>query len=136
MINNFTLRTRASERGFHIITDEILRTLPKLPQKGYFSAFIQHTSAGLTINENSDPDVLHDFELYLNDIVPEDKAGLKHTLEGKDDMPSHIKSSLVGNHISVPIVDGKLALGTWQGIYLCEFRTNPKMRTIILTIQS
>lgn len=136
MTEHITIRIKAPSRGFHIISDEILKQLPQLPQMGYFHAYIKHTSAGLCINENSDPAVLHDFELYMNRIVKEDVPGLKHTVEGPDDMPSHVKSSLLGHHISIPIVDGKLDQGTWQGIYLCEFRNSPKPRTIILTIQT
>ncbi len=135
MIQHYTIKIQAPRRGFHLITDEIRENLPQLPQMGYFHAYIKHTSAALCINEDSDPDVLHDFELFMNDIVPENKHGIKHTIEGPDDMPSHVKSSLLGTHISVPILDGKLALGTWQGIYLCEFRNSPKQRTIILSIQ-
>lgn len=136
MVQHTTIQIQAPSRGFHIITSEVIRNLPELPQMGYFHAYIKHTSAGLSINECADPDVLHDFELYMDDIVPENKSGLRHTIEGPDDMPSHVKSSLVGHSVSIPIIDGKLALGTWQGIFLCEFRNNPKPRTLILSIQS
>ncbi len=136
MTKHITIEIQAPGRGFHIITSEIMEHLPELPQMGYFMAYIKHTSAGLCINESFDSDVLHDFELYMNEIVREDMPGLKHTVEGPDDMPSHVKSSLVGHSISIPIIDGKLAMGTWQGIYLCEFRNNPRPRSIILSILS
>lgn len=136
MIQHITISIQAPSRGFHIVTEEIVAQLPQLPQMGYFHAFIRHTSAGLCINESYDPDVLEDFELYMNQLVPEEMQGLKHTVEGPDDMPSHVKSTLVGHSISIPIINGELALGTWQGIFLCEFRNNPRPRTIILTIQS
>ena len=123
-------------RGFHIITNEIILRLGPLPDQGIFHLYCQHTSCGLTINENADPDVLHDFELYFNKIVPETMHGMRHTIEGPDDMPAHIKAALVGSSISVPITKGKLQLGTWQGIYLCEFRNHPRSRTLISTVYS
>lgn len=122
-------------RGFHIITHEVLSQVT-LPAKGIFQLFIQHTSAGITINENADPDVLDDFESFFNKIVPENMPFLKHTIEGPDDMPAHVKASMVGFSIDVPIVNGKLALGNWQGIYLCEFRNRASARKLIATILS
>ena len=123
-------------RGFHIVTDEILGKISPLPYSGILNIFIQHTSAGLTINENADPDVLADFESFFNLIVPENMAFLKHTIEGPDDMPAHVKASLVGFSLSIPIDSHQLLLGAWQGIYLCEFRNRARSRNIIATIIS
>jgi len=120
-------------RGFHIITDRILNQID-LPESGILHVFIKHTSAGLTISENADPDVRVDFESIFNKLVPENLPFLTHTLEGPDDMPAHIKASLVGSSISIPITDGKLNLGTWQGIYLCEFRNRGGSRKLFVTI--
>jgi secondary thiamine-phosphate synthase enzyme len=124
------------ERGFHIITDLIVDKIGNLPSGGVLHLFIQHTSAGLCINENCDPDVLADFESFFNKIVPENMPFLKHTVEGPDDMPAHVKSSMVGHSISIPIKDGKLMLGVWQGIYLCEFRNHASPRNLVATIIS
>ncbi len=121
-------------RGFHIITDSVLMSLGRLPEDGLLNLFIKHTSAGLCINENADQDVLHDFEFFFNRIVPEGLPQLRHTLEGADDMPAHIKSSLVGHQLTIPIIDFRLALGVWQGIYLCEFRNRASSRHLIATI--
>ena len=125
---------RAYPRGYHIITQDILRDLPDLPDEGLLHIFIRHTSAGLTINENADPDVRLDFETIFNRLVPEGMKDLVHTLEGPDDMPAHIKASIVGSSVCIPIVNRRLALGTWQGIYLCEFRNNGGQRKLIATI--
>ncbi|RJX65227.1 YjbQ family protein [Vibrio sinensis] len=123
-------------RGFHIVTDEIERQLPELSQfsVGILHLFIQHTSASLTINENADPTVREDIEKHLNKIIPENAPYYVHTYEGDDDMPAHIKASLLGNSLSIPIHDGKLALGTWQGIYLGEHRNHGGARQIIATL--
>ena len=134
MIQQVTFSLEAKKRGFHLITAEVLRKLPTLPQTGLFNLFIQHTSAGLSINENADPDVRTDFESIFNELVPENLPYLVHTLEGPDDMPAHIKSSLVGASIQIPITNGKLNLGTWQGIYLCEFRNQGGNRKVVATI--
>lgn len=123
-------------RGFHLITTEVIAAISSLPPEGLFHLFIQHTSAGLTISENADPDVRVDFESIFNSLVPENLPFLEHTMEGPDDMPAHIKTSLVGTSISVPIVGGRLALGIWQGIYLCEFRNAGGPRKLIATVQS
>lgn len=122
-------------RGYHLITREVLKDLV-LPQIGIIHIFIKHTSAGLTINENADPDVRIDFETLMNRIVPERQGGLEHTLEGPDDMPAHIKSSLIGSSISIPITNHRLNLGIWQGIYLCEFRNRGGSRSLVITIIS
>lgn len=128
----FTLKPRS--RGFHLVTDEILRMLPALPQTGLLNLFIQHTSAALSINENADPDVRTDLEAIFNRIVKEREPYYEHTLEGDDDMPAHAKSSMVGVSLNIPITNGRLNLGTWQGIYLCEFRNRGGGRRIVATI--
>ncbi|MCD7975643.1 MAG: secondary thiamine-phosphate synthase enzyme YjbQ [Tannerellaceae bacterium] len=122
--------------GFHLVTDEILRHLGPLPENGILHLFIKHTSAGLTINENADPTVLEDFETFFKDWIPENYPKFEHTYEGKDDMPAHIKSSVVGHSISIPITNGRLNMGTWQGIYLCEFRYSGGRRKMVATILS
>ncbi|MFW5659704.1 MAG: secondary thiamine-phosphate synthase enzyme YjbQ [Bacteroidota bacterium] len=126
----------AKARGFHLVTQEIISQLPDLPASGLLHLFLQHTSAALTLNENADPDVRTDFETLINRVVPENQPGLLHTLEGPDDMPAHVKSSLFGVSLTLPIMRQRLALGTWQGIYLCEFRNRGGRRKLIATIQS
>ena len=121
-------------RGFHLVTGEILSHLPALPKVGLLNLFIKHTSAGLTINENADPDVRVDMESIFNRIVKEREPYYQHTLEGDDDMPAHAKSTLVGDSLTIPITNGRLNLGTWQGIYLCEFRNYGGARHIVATI--
>lgn len=131
-----TLKIKPKSRGFHLITNEIMTGLPELAdiQVGLLHLFIQHTSASLTINENADPDVRTDFESHFNVMVPESAPYYVHTLEGPDDMPAHIKASLLGSHLSLPISQGRLALGTWQGIYLCEHRDQGDSRHLVATI--
>ena len=136
MVEHHHIRLKAYSRGFHLITNEVVNGLSRVPESGMLHVFIQHTSAGLTINENCDPTVLIDFESSFNHLVREDEPFYKHIYEGPDDMPAHIKSSLVGSSISIPLVSGRLALGTWQGIYLCEFRNNGGSRNLIATILS
>ena len=121
-------------RGSHIITSEVLKHIKELPEMGVLHLFIKHTSAGLTINENADPTVLQDFESSFNHIVKENEPFYKHTFEGSDDMPAHIKSSMVGSSVSIPITNHQLNLGTWQGIYLCEFRNYGGSRKLVATI--
>lgn len=123
-------------RGFHLITHLIESQLPHLPEKGILNLLIKHTSAGLTINENADPTVRTDFETVFNKLVPEDSRDYVHTFEGLDDMPAHIKSSLVGHSLTIPISNHRLNLGTWQGVYLCEFRNRGGARKIVATIYS
>ncbi|MEL7251885.1 MAG: secondary thiamine-phosphate synthase enzyme YjbQ [Bacteroidota bacterium] len=123
-------------RGYHLITSELLRMLPELPEQGLLSLFIKHTSAALTINENADPSVRDDFEQIVNYVVPENLPFLTHTLEGPDDMPAHIKASFIGSSVTIPITDGQLNLGTWQGVYLCEFRNRGGRRSLVATIYS
>lgn len=123
-------------RGFHLITGEILKQLPEIKNisVGLLNLFIKHTSASLTINENADPDVRVDLESHFNRLAPENAPYYSHTSEGADDMPAHIKSSLLGNSITVPIKNGMLNLGTWQGIYLCEHRNHGGSRKLVLTL--
>jgi secondary thiamine-phosphate synthase enzyme len=134
MVRHFEFTLPAYSRGFHLITTRVLQEIGSLPEQGLFHLFIKHTSAGLTINENADPSVLVDFEQIFNRIVPENLPFLTHTLEGPDDMPAHIKAALVGSSVTAPIVNGGLALGIWQGIYLCEFRNQARPRTLVATI--
>lgn len=123
-------------RGYHIITDEVLREIPEIKdiETGIAHIFIQHTSAGLTINENADPSVRRDFESHFSRAVPEDISLYEHTLEGTDDMTSHIKSSLLGSSVSIPVTNGRFNLGTWQGIYLCEHRNRGGSRKLVITL--
>ncbi|WP_235297734.1 secondary thiamine-phosphate synthase enzyme YjbQ [Portibacter marinus] len=134
MVKQYQFQLRARRRGFHLITDDVLNQIGELPETGICNIFIKHTSAALTINENADPSVRVDFESYYNDIVDEGLPGLTHTIEGPDDMPAHIKSSITGSHISIPITNGRFNLGTWQGIYLCEFRNRANGRYLVITI--
>ncbi len=126
----------ARERGFHIITDDILQEIPKIGQikMGLAHIFIQHTSASLTINENADPSVRRDFATHFKRMVPEDLSLYEHTQEGADDMTSHIKSSLLGPSVSIPITNGKFNFGTCQGIFLCEHRNNGGRRKLVITL--
>ena len=130
------LRLAPRARGFHLITSEIVAALPTLGQVrvGLLHVFIQHTSASLCINENADPDVPRDLELAFNEIAREDFSYV-HTIEGSDDMPAHVKAALIGSSVTVPIQDGRLCLGTWQGIYLCEHRDRGGPRRLVLTAQ-
>lgn len=123
-------------RGFHLITDEIEKQIPELVKisVGIAHIFIKHTSASITLNENADPTVRSDMEMYFNKIVPENASYFQHTLEGTDDMTSHIKSSLLGSSVTVPVTNGKFNLGTWQGIYLCEHRNYGGSRRIVITV--
>lgn len=131
-----TFQLASRRRGFHLITDDILKHLPEINaiNIGVLHVFIQHTSASLTINENADPTVRSDFESFINKLVPENEPYFEHTLEGSDDLPAHIKASLLGNSITVPISNGQLALGVWQGIYLGEHRNHGGKRTLVATI--
>lgn len=135
-MKQYQIKLPAFSRGYHIITDLVLRDIAHLPQVGILHLFIQHTSAAITINEAADSDVLMDFESIFNHIVPENLPFLKHTIEGPDDMPAHIKAAMIGNTLQIPITDGRLNLGTWQGIYLCEFRNNGRARRLVATIMS
>tara|TARA_Y100000296_G_scaffold24453_1_gene28874 strand:- start:713 stop:1132 length:420 start_codon:yes stop_codon:yes gene_type:complete len=132
-----TIQLKARARGFHLITREIEQALPELADVsvGLLHVFIQHTSASLTINENADPTVRVDFEEVFSRLVPENQPYYKHNDEGPDDLPAHIKSSLLGPSLTIPVTNGRLALGTWQGIYLCEHRDYGGSRRLILTLQ-
>lgn len=136
MIQQVEFSLPSYSRGYHLVTREVLSQLPSLPERGLFSLFIKHTSAAITINENADPSVLADFESIFNRIVPENMPFLTHTVEGPDDMPAHIKAVLIGSSITVPITGGRLNFGTWQGIYLCEFRNRGGRRNLVATIYS
>lgn len=131
------IRLQPRPRGFHLITDEIETALAELPplQVGLLTLFIKHTSASLTINENADPTVRSDFESFFNRAVPENEPYYRHIYEGSDDLPAHIKSSLIGPSVQIPITRGRLNLGTWQGIYLCEHRNRGGSRQLVLTLQ-
>ena len=132
-----TIQLKARARGFHLITRDIEQALPELADLsvGLLHVFIQHTSASLTINENADPTVRVDFEDVFSRLVPENQPYYKHNDEGPDDLPAHIKSSLLGPSLTIPVTNGKLALGTWQGIYLCEHRDYGGSRRLVLTLQ-
>jgi len=121
-------------RGYHLITRVITKELNNLPEKGLVNILIKHTSAGISMNENADPSVRTDFESFMNKLVPENEPYFTHTLEGSDDMPAHLKSSLIGQELTLPISNGKLNLGTWQGIYYCEFRNHGGSRKLLITI--
>ncbi len=127
---------RARERGFHIVTDEILSQLPELEEisKGIANILIKHTSASLSINENADPSVRRDMEIFYNRLVPEEPHLYEHTMEGLDDMTSHIKATTIGSSLSIPVTNGRFNLGTWQGIYLCEHRNSPRQRKLVITV--
>ena len=135
MIQQTTFSLSAKRRGCHLITREVLEQLPHpLPQTGLLNLFVQHTSCALTINENADPDVSTDLSQIMDRLVREREPYYEHTMEGADDMPAHAKCSLFGVSLTIPITDGRLALGTWQGIYLCEFRNYGGNRRIVATI--
>ena len=130
------MRLPAYSRGFHLITNEIIQSLTDLQniKTGMCQVFIQHTSASLTINENADRTVRKDFETFFNKAIPENDPDYLHTYEGPDDMPAHLKSALLGSSVLIPITNGSLSLGTWQGIYLCEHRNNGGKRNLVVTI--
>lgn len=127
----------AMKRGFHLVTDQVLSQLPELDKVniGVMHVFIKHTSASLTINEDADPTVRQDFESYFNHTVPENEPYYLHTYEGSDDMPAHLKASILGSNLTLPISNGELNIGTWQGIYLCEHRNHGGSRKLVVTIQ-
>lgn len=131
------IRLKARNRGFHLVTEDILRQLPEVEKVsvGILNVFIKHTSASLTVNENADPTVRQDFESFFSRAVPEDEPYYKHRYEGSDDLPSHLKGSILGCSLNIPITDGQLNLGIWQGIYLCEHRNHGGSRELVLTLQ-
>ena len=130
------IRLRARSRGFHLITSEIISQIPELMtiQHGELHVFIKHTSASLTLNENVDPTVRQDFEKHFNKLVPEHEPYYEHTTEGSDDIPAHLKSSILGSNVSIPVTNGRLNLGMWQGIYFCEHRNDGGARELVLTL--
>jgi secondary thiamine-phosphate synthase enzyme len=136
MIRQTHITLEPKPRGFHLVTDEVASQLPDLDgvEAGLLHLFIQHTSASLTVNENASPDVRRDLESWANEAVPEDASYWTHTTEGSDDMPAHVKSSLMGPSLTLPISDGELDLGTWQGIYLCEHRDSGGGRKLVATV--
>ena len=134
MVQQIEIRLKPKRRGFHLVTSEIVSQLPVLPKTGIVNIFVKHTSCGLSINENCDPDVRTDMETIFDRLVPENRPEYEHTLEGADDMPAHAKSTLCGVSVTLPITDGRLHLGTWQGIYLCEFRNHGSSRALVVTI--
>lgn len=134
MFTQTEFRLKPRRRGFHLITNEVLANIPQLPQIGLLHLFIKHTSAALTLNENADPDVRTDMESIFNRLVREREPYYTHVLEGDDDMPAHAKCSIIGAELTIPITGGRLNLGTWQGIYLCEFRNYGGSRSIVATV--
>jgi len=136
MIQQREISLHDYRRGFHLITSIIESSFDEFPETGLLHILVKHTSAGITLNENADPSVRRDFHSFLNDLVPETYSGFTHTLEGEDDMPAHLKSSIVGQSITIPISNHRLNLGTWQGIYFCEFRNFGGTRRLVLTLYS
>ena len=136
MVEQIEITLPPFRRGYHLITELVERKLPDLPEKGLLNILIQHTSAAISLNENADPSVRVDFETFMNKLVPENDPGLVHVFEGSDDMPAHLKSSLIGASLTIPITNHELNLGTWQGIYLCEFRNMGGRRRLVITILS
>lgn len=135
IIEQQSITLGAKRRGFHLITDEVVRAVPGIGRirKGLCQVFIQHTSASLTINENADPTVRQDFEMFFNKTVRENDPDYRHDMEGPDDMPAHLKAALLGSSVLIPVISGELALGTWQGIYLCEHRNHGGQRDLVVT---
>ena len=136
MIQQKFIRLPEMARGIHLITSYIESQLGAMPKEGILNIFLQHTSAAITINENADPLVRKDFNMVLDRLVPEGRTSYLHDMEGLDDMPAHVKSSIIGQSVSIPIANGRLALGMWQGIYFCEFRNYGGPRSVVLTIYS
>ncbi len=134
MIQQIEITLKSMSRGFHLVTSDIIRQLPKLPKTGIVNIFTKHTSCGLSINENYDPDVRTDMETIFNRLVPENRPEYVHTLEGSDDMPAHAKSILSGVSLTIPITNGRLNFGTWQGIYFNEYRNYGGTRKLVVTI--
>ena len=134
MVQQVEITLRPMSRGFHLVTGEILRQLPKLPKTGMVNIFCKHTSCGLAINENADPDVRVDMETIFNRLVPANLPEYEHTLEGSDDMPAHAKSVMSGVSLTIPVTEGHLNMGIWQGIYFCEYRNCGGARKLVVTI--
>lgn len=136
MIEQVEITLPQFRRGYHLITSLIEKQLPPLPEKGLLHILVKHTSAGITINENADPSVRTDFESFINKMIPEGDPVYVHTYEGPDDMPAHLKSSVIGAEVTIPVTNHRLNLGTWQGIYFCEFRNFGGSRKLVLTVYS
>jgi len=136
MISQHEITLPVFRRGYHLITSLILKSIPELPEKGLLHILVKHSSAGITLNENADPSVRTDFESFMNKMIPENDPVYIHNDEGSDDMPAHLKSSVIGAEITVPITNHRLNLGTWQGIYFCEFRTYGGTRNLVITLFS
>jgi secondary thiamine-phosphate synthase enzyme len=134
MIQQTEIALDGYKRGYHLITNKIEKTFAGLPEKGLLNILVKHTSAGITINENADPSVRHDFNNFIDHLIPENDPIYSHTLEGADDMPAHLKSSIIGQSITIPVTNGRLNLGTWQGVYFCEFRNYGGRRKLVLTL--
>lgn len=134
MIQQIEFSLKPVSRGFHLVTGEIVRQLPPLPRTGIVNLFVKHTSCGLCINENADPDVRTDMKKIFDRLVPENQPYYEHTMEGSDDMPSHAKSVMSGVSLTIPVSDGRLNLGIWQGVYLCEYRDRGGPRRIVATV--
>ena len=130
------IKLNSKSRGFHLITDEILNEIPEIQSVkiGLMNVFIKHTSASITINEDADPTVRMDFESHFNEMIPENKPYYRHTMEGSDDMPAHLKASILGSSVQIPITNGQLNMGIWQGIYLCEHRNHGGARKLVVTV--
>lgn len=136
MIQQYSFSLKPKKRGYHLVTVEIMSHIKSLPETGLLHVFVQHTSCGITINENADPAVRVDFEMLTDELVPEGHPEYTHLYEGPDDMPAHIKASLYGSSVTIPITDGILNLGNWQDIYFCEFRDNGGTRNLVATVYS
>jgi len=134
LIKQFEIKLPAYPKGFFLITQMVTDRLSELPDSGLVHILLKHTSAGITINENADPSVRTDFESFMNKLIPENDPVYTHIFEGADDMPAHLKSSLIGQTLMIPVTNGHLNLGTWQGIYLCEFRNHGGPRRLVVTI--
>ncbi len=136
MIKQYEITLPSLGRGYHLITRFIEKSIEEMPEKGLLNILLKHTSAAITMNENADPSVRDDFETFFNRLAPENASYFTHVLEGSDDMPAHLKSSILGQDITIPISNKRLNLGTWQGIYYCEFRDHGSGRKIVLTVYS
>lgn len=134
MVRQLEIKLPPYKRGYHLITDILKESLGDLPRQGLLNIFIHHTSAGLSINENTDPSVRRDFEYIMDKLVPEKDPKYRHHTEGSDDLPAHIKASIIGESLNIPIKFGELSLGIWQGVYLCEFRNKAESRKLTLTV--
>ena len=136
MIKQYFLKLPAFPRGFHLITNLILEHIPELPEAGLMNIFVKHTSAGITLNENADPSVRVDFESSFNKLIKENESHYTHVFEGSDDMPAHIKSTIAGSSVTIPISNFQLNLGAWQGVYFCEFRNHGGSRRLLISVYS